>query len=329
MNKLDEIKEDLRKKYGIEQIEKLAMHDDADGLTSGVLLTYAFKTKEVVCPEDFGDWPINPDLAKGYKPPTACCDMIPKNPEWEGLCFDHHPGHPPVEQRKYKLVWGEVPATLVVFKTLKDLIPEDQWWKIAIGCVGDGQPELIPSSIWKRFPELLENYTSVWEQYGKLNFNEFPVYLRLSSNINAACKIPDKWYIAYQVLRAAKSPWQILEDPALLAAKRTIDDETKRVIKDSHAIDLNAHLRVWIVNTEFKIERTLAWRSEEKSHKTTLVLNEKTNRVSMRGALSEFYCEELAKVGYNIHGHPGFSGGKLENIQTVMSLYEELRKIRI
>lgn len=245
------------------------------------------------------------------------------------MFFDHHPGHPPADQRKYKLVWGEVPASLVVFKTFKDIIPEEQWWKIAIGCVGDGQPELIPSVIWKKFPSLLENYTSIWEQYGKLNFNEFPVYLRLSSNINAACKIPDKWYIAYQVLRAAKSPWQILEDPALVAAKRTIDDEMKRVIRDTHCIDMNANFRLWVIQTEFKIERSLAWRSEEKSHKTTLVMNEKTGRISMRGPLSEFYCEELAKVGYSIHGHPGFSGGKLASTQTVQSLYEELRKIRI
>lgn len=327
---VEEKRKELYQKYGIDKIEKLAMHDDADGLTSGVLLTFAFKTGEVTCPEDFGDWPIVPDPTKNLKVPDACCDMIPKNPEWTGVCIDHHPGHPEPDKRKYKLIWGEVPATLMVYRLFKDIIPKEHRWKVAVGLVGDGQPELIPSEVWKDYPFLLENYTRAFvTKWGKTEFSQFPIFMRLSSNINAACKIPDKWYVAYQVLKACKDPMQILEDPALLTAKDMIERETKRVQAEHHAIDLSAHFRVWKIETEYRIERTLAWISEEASHKTTLVINDKTKRMSMRGPLSEFYCEELAKVGYSVHGHPGFAGGKLTNGQDFMSLYNELRKIRI
>ena len=326
---VDAKKKELYQKYGIDRIEKLAMHDDADGLTSGALLTFVFKTAEVTCPEDFGDWPIVPDPAKNLKVPDACTDMIPKNPDWNGFCIDHHPGHPEQDKRKYKLVWGEVQATLLVYRLFRDVIPKEHRWKVAVGLVGDGQPELIPSEIWKEYPQLLESYSTIWDKYGKLEFSQFPIYMRLSSNINAACKIPDKWYNAYQVLKMAKDPLQILEDPALLTAKDMIDNETKRILRDTHAIDLTAHFRVWKIETDLRIERSLAWRSEEASHKTSLVVNNKTKRMSMRGPLCEFYCEELAKVGYSIHGHPGFAGGKLTTSQDFMSLYAELRKIRI
>jgi len=324
---LERKKSEIYKQYGISKIKKLAMHDDADGLASGVLLTLVFKTEGVFCPKEFGRWPIVP--MGGEIPPDVCCDMIPHNPKWKGLAFDHHPGHLEESKRNYKLVWGPVPATLVIYKLFKEVIPPEHKWKVAVGLVGDGQPELIPPEIWRNYPSLLEYHASVWEKYGKLDFGNFPVYLKLSAPINAACKIPDKWYLAYQVLRNARSPYDILEDKPLLAAKRVVKEETDRIIRETSAINLKQWFRVWRIASKYRIERTLAWRSEQRSHITTLVINEETKRCSMRGAMSELICQFLDRNGFHIHGHPGFSGGTIAPSQTVEEMYKVLQKLKI
>jgi len=324
---IEQKKQEIYKKYGIDHIQKLACHNDADGLTSGVFLTFVFKTAGVFCPADFGKWPI---VAQGQEiPPDVCCDMIPFDPNWTGLAFDHHPGHPPEDQRKYKLVWGNVPTSLVVFNTFKDVIPVEQRWKVAVGLVGDGQPELIPNEVWKSTPTLLEYYTRPYEKYGKLTFSSFPIYLSITSAINAACKIPENWYQAYQVLRKASTPYDIIEDKALLAAKEMVKTEEARVIREANPVNVYGWLKLWTMSSKFQIERTLAFRAEEATHVTTLVINEETKRMSMRGPLAELVCEFLNQNGVQIHGHPGFSGGTLKEDQNAYQVYKILQKLKI
>jgi len=46
MNKEKEKMKELKEKYDITRIGKLALHDDADGISSGVLLTYVFRLQK-------------------------------------------------------------------------------------------------------------------------------------------------------------------------------------------------------------------------------------------------------------------------------------------
>jgi len=313
----------------IKTIDNLYMHDDADGISAAVLLGHVFKVNKVFCPENFGEWEPFPDIAKNYIPPDVCCDMIPQHPEWKGICFDHHPNHPPASERKYTLVWDQVPASMIVYNAYKKLIPAKYHWKVAVGLIGDGQGDTIPTHIWRSNPELLHGYSMyVAEKYGKLVISTYPLYIRLSSFINAACKIPDKWYVAYQVLKNAKSPMDLVEDPALGACKRAVKEEYNRILKDSRPIDF-PHFRYWRIDSTMKLERTIGWKSEQKDLKTTLVLNIKTNRMSVRGKLSLFLFEELTKMGYKLAGHPGFGGGKLEKGQSPEQFLKDLRKIKL
>ena len=309
-------------------IELLYTHDDADGISSAVLLAHAFPLKNINCPEDFGEWEAKEDLAKNYKPPDVATDMIPKDPNWIGICIDHHPNHHPVEVRKYTLVWDSIPTTGIVYKLFKEQIPEEYRWKVAVGLAGDGQPELIPPEIWKNCPALLDMYSVPYEKYGRITFSKIPVFLKLSSMVNAGCKIPEKWYTSYQVLKNAKEPLDVLEDPALKAAKESVDEEERRIFKESRPIEL-PHFRVWEISSDYKIERSLGWKSEETDKKTTIVVNSKTGRISLRGVLSLIVYEELKKMNYNINGHPGFGGGKLKKDQNVEQLIRDLRKIKI
>jgi len=310
-------------------VNLLYMHDDADGIASAVLLSHAFPVKDVFCPEDFGEWEAKADLSKKYVPPDVCVDMIPKDPEWAGLCIDHHPNHPPSSVRKYTLVWdGGFPATGIVYNLFKEHIPAEDHWKMVVGLVGDGQADLIPPEIWAKCPSLLDGYGAVYEKYGKITIYKLPVYLKLSSFINAPCKIPDKWYTGYQVLKNAKEPLDIIEDPALKAAKETVDEEYRRVMRDSAPIEF-PNLRVWRISSDYKLERTFAWKASEIDQKTCLILNTKTGRMSLRGVLSLVIYEELKKMNYNINGHAGFGGGKLTKNQTPEQLVRDLRKIKI
>lgn len=309
-------------------IDLLYMHDDADGITSGVLMAHAFPVKEVYCPEDFGEWEPLPIPEKKYVPPNVAVDMIPKDPRWEGICIDHHPGHHPEDQRKYILISDGIPTCGIVYNMFKDYIPKEYHWKVAVGLTGDGQPELIPPEIWTSCPTLLDRYVTPYEKFGKVTFSKVPVFLKLSSLINAPPKIPEKWYLSYQVLKNAKDPLDVLFDPSLRAAKEAVDEEERRVVKESRPIEL-PNIRVWEISSEYKIERTLGWKAEEVDKKTTIVINSRTGRMSLRGVLSLIIYQELRKKGYNINGHPGFGGGKLNKDQTVEDLIRDLKSIKI
>lgn len=311
--------EDLKERYGIQRIGKLAVHDDADGISSGVLLTYVFKTHEVMSPDVFG----------AVEDAEVCTDMKPLDPKWPGLCFDHHPNHPEEKDREYRLVWGDEPATKVVWDMFKQHIPEQHHWKMAIGTSGDGRAEIIPMSIWQRFPMLLSMYQSTYERYGKLTMYPMPMHMKIVSGLNACCKIPGKWYTAYQVLRAAEDPLDVIYDDAVKMAYKLVSEERRRCMKDYNIIDLNDHIRVWPIESEYKIERGLAWRAEQHDHKTSVVVNLKRGSMSIRGLLAELIYKELLAKGYEVGGHPGFGGGFLKESQDWKTLVRELKKIRI
>jgi len=316
--------EELKRK--IEPIQRLALHDDADGISSAVLLSYIFEIKDVWAPEDFGVWEIDP---KKGKVPDACVDMVPQNPNWPGkLCIDHHV-HPPKEQRKYKLIWGEVPTGVIIFQLFKNYIPKKHWWKTAVSAVGDGVPEVIPPEIWRECPELLEKTVTTYEKYYRLETSKFPIFLRLSAPINAACKIPNKWYVAYQVLRNATSPLDLLEDPALKSAREFVQEEKKNIIKNSNAIELRNCIKIWRFSSELKLERTLAFELEQSDKTTTIAINEKTGRGSIRGVLALLVYEHLQKNGFVASGHPGFGGLRLKPDQTVEDLIKCIRNLKI
>lgn len=310
----------LKERFGLTQIHKLALHDDADGISSGVLLTYVFKTAEVSAPENFGE----------VGDADACVDMRPKDPNWEGqLCLDHHDGHPEEKDRKYKLVWGNQPTTKIVYDLFKDFIPEKQHFKMAIGCAGDGRAEIIPVEVWRKNPTLLSNVESVYERAGRLTKYPMPLYLKVVSGVNACCKIPGKWYTAYSILRAAEDPYQILFDDAINLARKMVSEERRRCIREFNPIDLNNYLRVWPIESDYKIERGLAWRAEETDMKTSIVVNLKRRSFSIRGVLASLVYEEMKKKGYEAGGHPGFGGGLLREDQELKTLLKDLSEVRI
>jgi hypothetical protein len=324
--------DDLKK--NVEPIKQLAMHNDADGISSAVLMSFIFDIKQVWCPDDFGVWSTKPtrDAAgEVLMPPDAAVDMIPQDPNWIGkIVVDHHPGHLPELGRKYHLIHGDIPTSGLVWRVFKEQLPKEQWWKAAVGLVGDGQPELIPGELFLTEPSLLDKYITGYKKFGyyKLEIRKMPMYLKLSAPLNAAAKIPGKWQLAYTALRNAQKPMDILEDPSLDAAKQFVKQESDRVLKGSHAIEMSNGIRLWSIKTPLTLERTLAFESEQMDMTTTIVLNEQTGRGSVRGALSDIVCGHLRKHGFKASGHPGFAGMRLDG-KTYADLCKALRELRI
>jgi len=329
--------EELKKK--VEPVKKLAMHNDADGISAGVLLSFILNIKKVWSPPDFGEWPIKPYKLPGKEefemPPDMCVDMVPQDPQWEGLAIDHHPGHPSEAQRKYQLIFGDVPASVVVYRCFRDYIPPEQRWKVVVGAVGDVQPETVPPEVWREHPELLEGSVTLWKKYGKysrsspLSINTLPLYCKLSSGINAACKIPDKWFLAYSVLRNAKSPWELLKDASLKTAKTFVKDQHDKVLEETSPILLRNGILFWSFSSEVAVERTLAWELCEKEMKTVVAINEYTGRGSIRGVLATLVYEHFAKNGLKASGHPGFGGLRLKQGQTADDIYKILVGLKL
>jgi len=126
-------------------------------------------------------------------------------------------------------------------------------------------------------------------------------------------------------LKNATSPMQILTDPSLDAAKDLVEREKQRILGLVHPVELN-YIRIWSIDSEYRMERHLAPMVGKETWKSDLLINTRTRRMSLRGTLTLWVVEEMNKLGYQINGHPGFSGGKLPEDKEVDDLIRDLQK---
>lgn len=300
---------------------KIYAHHDADGVTSAFLLSRAlsrrqnleFKNFEFIFPEDFGDYS---QPSKG----SYMVDMRPRDPDFEGFVLDHHPDHP--EKRKYTLTWDPAPASLIVFKTFRDLIPKKEYWKTVIGVVGDGQPELIPSEIWLLNPELLDYRVYVSQSSGKLYTNETPIYNLLSSGINALCRL-GRPMDALELMSKIETPNELLTNEILENARKTVKAAHSKVISEFYPRTLGKFI-YWEYYSEVRLSGWLASEMFDTTGITTVAVNLRDGTMSIRGTLASPLAEILRKVGIEADGHPGFCGGKIRKEQ-IPTLEEILR----
>ncbi len=68
---------------------------------------------------------------------------------------------------------------------------------------------------------------------------------------------------------------------------------------------------------------------EQKDKVTTIVVNEKTGRGSIRGTLATLVYEHLESEGFKASGHPGFGGLVLREGQSVRDLFSSLRRLSL
>jgi len=301
-------------------IKNIASHGDADGVSSAYICALRFRKNkpEVYFPTDFSD-------TKNLRGEDAdlVLDKVPRR-DFKGIVIDHHPDHK--VDCDYALWYGREPASRLSIDLFKDDLPDRFWWKAAPGIMGDGQAEKIPVYVWESCPELLEQVSTVTKYRGNTNVYKNPVWFLLSSPLNSACRVGKK-NLAFTQLAVARSPYDLIFDEKLLECKENFNSEVNRVRGDYRAIDLGA-LEVWIVDSNYSVNGTLAWELNNNSRKTALVINTKTRHGSIRGVLVDYLKDKMPSK-WGIGGHSGFAGFSFPVIESEGGELESLQKAQV
>ena len=296
-------------------------HHDPDGLVSAYFTHFAYPNYIMKTTDNFGD-------TKNFKKGDIMVDMRPDNPNIDGLVIDHHPGHAPLAKRKYKLIWDKVPASLICWRQFKDKIPKKHWWKVAIGLLGDGQPELIPYEVFESCPELLKTPKSYMAcKYNKWSASFFPVYKGLSSAVNSYARFGDMG-MAMDLIKDANRPMDITTSLAVKKQKKKVKDAFDDAMERSYMEPFGNSFYVIIYESRTcRLSGYIASVLQSSfRNATVLAINKINGSASMRGDLALYYKGKLASIKYlDIDGHPGFMGGKLKG--TTDKLLEDLSDI--
>jgi len=295
----------------------IRFHHDADGITAGYFTAYNPKIKE----PKLDGWDGKFGDTTGLKAGDWMVDMRPIQ-NMEGLnVIDHHLPHR--EDRAYNLISDEVPASLIAWREFKEDIPKSEWWKLAVGLLGDGQPELIPTEVFESCPQLLTQIkTSSYKSYGKWSINYYPIYRLLSSYVNSLLRKHD-FNEALNLMKYSQKPINIINSIKARAAKASVSKEFERIINTSESYDLD-NLAIFIFSSDFRMSGYVASSMQSAlSGKTVLALNRNDGSGSLRGDLAYYWRDKLKHIDYlNIDGHPGFCGASLNGNPD--SLVEEI-----
>ena len=321
----EEYKKELETKKGI----NVASHTDADGVYSLALANLILDIDNYIFPDKFGDYlniPGDPTRGEESIPIDLALDLgAPISEEYTNYVIDHHP-HP--DERKYKLIHMYVPTGLILYNLWKDKIPKEKLWLVAGSLTGDGQPELIPEAVFGAVPSLLDRVGSIYKSYGKFKLYDYPLYLMLSSPINALCRIGNP-LMAFKLAMSAKDPLDIIENPSAQDAKEVIRKEEDRIFKDDNSFYmLGSSVVLYKFNSKFGMTGLVASKlSGENRDKTIVVVNESTKSLSIRGHLADYLRRALVANGFTVGGHAGYMGGELGKNQTIRDLIYALRGI--
>lgn len=297
---------------------RLFAHHDADGLSSAVmfLLTHGDETIDTILPNVFGDY------GDSSSEDDWMVDMKPVDSNFKGTCADHHPDHPVIEDRSYKLYHSDLfPASRVVYNLFKDQLEEmNMDWLVALGCVGDGQPEKIPSDVWRRYPQLRENISEkIYVSYGNMKLSPYPLYTRISSPVNAMNRMGTPELALEIILKDIKAPEDIVLNSKLLAAKKKVATEHERVLKNLYIIE-HSNIILAIYSSAFKLSGWIGTELEAAFKKTIIAVNTQDDSMSIRGVLATLIAEELQKRDFVVGGHHGYAGGTCHDVDVLTEI---------
>lgn len=302
-------KEDFRKLVldNANEIKVVASHHDADGISSAVLFKKVVDYPELEFPEEFG---FSPDA-------DIMLDMTPVE-GFSGLLIDHHPMSLELANNsKWKgFIDIYAPTSYWVYQIFKDLIPERETWKAVVGIVGDGRTELIPTEILRKFPELLIETGKVYQNYGKTRVYHLPLYRLISSGINSLARI-GKVMMAYNILKEAETPVELLRDSDILDAQEKVDKEVQKCLVGNRVYKFGI-VSLIVFNSKFNLQGRIASQLSSELQTTVMAVNMETHKISLRGDLAVFIGERLPEL--QLGGHAGYMGGYVPANYSVFDL---------
>lgn len=299
----------------------VASHYDADGCYSAALLSTVFNIETIYFPWVFGDLSSSEDgVDLAF---DIVLDLGAPLGDYDGIVIDHHRC---VDNPKYTQVFMNIPTTGIVYEVFKDRIPDEHKWKVVGGLTGDGQPEKVPMEIWEMFPELLETRGKIYSSYAKFKEYPYPLYRQLSSPVNAMCRMGNP-ETAYEIICRAKTPFDILNNIAMMNDQKALNVEIKNLFKEGvMEYNVRHYCTVVIINSDKRIgSRVCSALGGMNSAKTWIVINEGTKKFSIRGDLADYIGAKLQDGGFTCGGHHGFYGGRLLNEQEGMDVIQKLR----
>ena len=294
----------------------ISTHNDADGLSAGYLYGLATKDSDININE-FGE------VTEGS---TCVLDMHPSSdPNYSGLVIDHHPGHPTGKKLKYKLIHDNVPASAIVWNNFYNKIPHEEWWKAAIGCVGDMQSYSIPTKIWDDFPILREKFTQL---YGwKHTPFSLRVYQKLSSGLNALSRM-GQTFLAMDVLEESKYPMDLITDLRCDEAREVLKKETNSQLSDIKLIEYRG-VTFGYISSELSVGGRIATQLSRDLRETVLVQNLNDGAFSIRGDLTSWIADKIVEtskekdIKVQVGGHPQAKGGTIDpSYIEILTLFE-------
>jgi len=294
----------------------VSAHWDADGIYSAALFHHSIGIDKLIFPVEFGDFEYDTTIMIDMKP-------INKAKPFVGLCFDHHPFEEK-EKLSFELIWDSVPTSLIIWKQFKDKIEKHHWWKVVGGLMGDNQIYYTPDVIWKLFPSLLSCIKSVYRKGSNITIYDLPLWNYLSSGVNAMSKIGAP-FKAYEIVRDATSPLDIIYDSELLDARDKVTKIVNDILNNTRIIDVDHKIIFVPINTEYNVQGEIATTIESRTKKTVICVNTFNNKVSLRGVLASLLSQNIKTC--KIDGHAGFMGGNLLPDNNVDGLLNELYNI--
>lgn len=302
----------------------IKFHHDCDGLVSAYMTSFAYPDAKFVCPNNFGD-------TTGMKDGDIMVDMRPDKTDKKIKVIDHHPGHPSVTKRKYKLTFGDKPAGILCWEKFKDKIPKEEWWKVVAAACGDVQYEEVPYEIWETKPELLERASNGF--YGRKGRSWVtypnPIFIKLSSALNSFLRYGE-WEKAMDILKDAKSPYDIINNEDVIKQKKKLNKEFSAVLSDANQYNFG-YLKVVIYHS-YKARLTgyiasvVAPDNDFLNPTTVLAINAVNGHLSMRGSLANYYKGRLEPIkDLEFDGHGKAMGGRLN--KPVEELLADLRRL--
>lgn len=297
----------------------LKIHYDADGITSGHFASFGVPDSEIKFMKEgdvFGS-------TKGLTKEDWILDMKPDNPNWNGTCIDHHLPHD--KNHKYKLISGDVPASLLTFNHFKDKIPKNEWFKLAVGLAGDGSIESMPTEVYKECPQLLKSVkTSAYKKYN-WTISKFPLYKLLSSPINAFLR-KGEYENAINLIKYADTPLALYSSEDAKMAKMDVANDFKSAVLDCDIVFYD-NLCVVLFYSKYRMSGYVGSAlMDSLRNKTVMAINKRNGSISLRGDLATYYRDILKPIDYlELGGHAAFMGGKLnKNYNQLLSDLDEI-----
>lgn len=300
---------------------KISCHHDADGVSAGALF---FRAKGLVVNEDEIEFPTEfGDIGEDV---DVVLDQTPKE-EFGGVVIDHHPQDE--DETSYSLIGGDKPTGALVFDNFKDSIPSSEYWKVVVSTSGDASIEKTPAKVWKSSPKLLNQVGDY--NYKRNNYSGgvflLPIYKRLSSLINGACKKGDE-FEAFRILYQAREPSDILNDPFLQNAREKVKKERRSSQNNGTLYDISDYFRYFTHESNYRVNGGICHTMmDEEEVKTVIVHNLKSNRMSIRGEMTNYVKDYFKDDDFvEIGGHDIAAGGKVMDLD---KFQDKLFKLKI